>query len=291
MRSRRNKRRWIQALGAAAVAAAVAGGACRTGLSERGLDRDSIAVALADDDDRRRISYLRSGDEEGRRVIFVHGTPGSAVGWARFLHSPLPGMEFVAIDRPGFGRSGGPPVTSYEAQARAVAALLETRDGKRPILVGHSLGGPIVARTAADHPELVGAVLILAGAVDPDLEGPRWYNHVAAAPIVRSLLPAAYRTSNAEIFAAVEESQALDAVADRVVVPVMAIHGDRDGLVPVANLSYVERRLSEAGGALTLRLSGATHALPWRHEDRVYEAIEDLARLLEQIEERAARLP
>ncbi len=98
------------------------------------------------------ISYLRAGDPGGQRVIFVHGTPGEARGWADFLLHVRPGFEYIAIDRPGFGESGpAGAVVSLAAQAQALAPLLVARDGRWPILVGHSLGGPVVVHAALDR--------------------------------------------------------------------------------------------------------------------------------------------
>ena len=53
-----------------------------------------------------QVSALVAGDPHGARLILVHGTPGSATGWNDYLLDPPPGMEVVALDRPGFGDSG-----------------------------------------------------------------------------------------------------------------------------------------------------------------------------------------
>jgi pimeloyl-ACP methyl ester carboxylesterase len=116
------------------------------------------------------LSYLRAGDERAPRLILVHGTPGSASGWADYLTDPPPGVEVVALDRPGFGESGPDhAVTPLADQAAAVVALFPS-DGRPVLLLGHSLGGPIVARVAADHPERVAAVVLLAASLDPAQE-------------------------------------------------------------------------------------------------------------------------
>ena len=111
------------------------------------------------------LSYLQAGNPTAPRLILVHGTPGSDSGWSDYLTNPAPGAEVVALDRPGFGDSGPEgAVTSLEAQAAAVYALFPT-DGRRVVLLGHSLGGPIVARVAAEHPDRVAAVVLLAASL------------------------------------------------------------------------------------------------------------------------------
>jgi pimeloyl-ACP methyl ester carboxylesterase len=60
--------------------------------------------------DGRQIAYTRSGEPDGRPVLFCHGTPG-----ARLFRPPdsrLPaqlGVELVTADRPGYGRSTRQP--------------------------------------------------------------------------------------------------------------------------------------------------------------------------------------
>ncbi|MFX6532648.1 alpha/beta fold hydrolase, partial [Acinetobacter baumannii] len=78
---------------------------------ERGLAADTV------------LSYLKAGNQDGPRVILVHGTPGSASAWADYLTQPPPGVEVLALDRPGFGHSGpAGAVTGLAEQAAAVVA-------------------------------------------------------------------------------------------------------------------------------------------------------------------------
>lgn len=63
---------WV-VLAAAALAGCDGPPGPATGLDAvRGLERRSIMV------DGIRLSYVRAGDPNGRRVLFVHGTPGDA---------------------------------------------------------------------------------------------------------------------------------------------------------------------------------------------------------------------
>jgi len=91
-------------------------------------------------------------------VIFVHGTPGGWHNQASFLYDEFLRDHFhmISMDRLGHGRSIGKVEPSLQAQAASFKALLD-RDtsGNGAIMVGHSLGGPIVARTAMDYPEQV----------------------------------------------------------------------------------------------------------------------------------------
>jgi pimeloyl-ACP methyl ester carboxylesterase len=219
------------------------------------------------------VSYLRAGDSRGTRVILVHGTPGSATAWSDYVLPPPPGMEVLALDRPGFGRSGpAGAVISLTDQAAAVLALMP--EGGRPvILLGHSLGGPIVARVAADHPERVAGLVLLAASLDPGLEAIHPMQYVGATWMVKQLLPRTLRNANAELMALKPELEALAKVLPRITAKVVIVHGTRDDLVPVANVPFMQAHLTGARCVKTVLLEGQNHFLPWNSEATVREAI------------------
>ncbi|MEM6491635.1 MAG: alpha/beta fold hydrolase, partial [Pseudomonadota bacterium] len=109
------------------VALAAAPGCAEQGAPEPSAASNAIAALERfsyQTQDGLTIAAMRRG--EGRRVIFVHGTPGDKELWADYLLDPPFPAEFVAIDRPGFGGSDPKDaVTDLEAQAAALLPLLE----------------------------------------------------------------------------------------------------------------------------------------------------------------------
>jgi len=240
---------------------------------------EALRARLAVDDPLHvDVSYLRAGDARGPRLILVHGTPGAATGWADYLLQPPPGVELVALDRPGFGRSGpADAVPGLAAQAAAVAALLPA-DGRPALLLGHSLGGAVVARVAAERPDRIAAVVLLAASLDPAQEHVHPLQQLGAWAPVRALLPRVIRNANAELMALKPELEALAVMLPRIRAKVVIVHGSEDALVPVANVPWVQARLGGARCVLSTLLPGANHFLPWNAEDAVRQAI---ARALE----------
>ena len=219
------------------------------------------------------ISYLAAGDSLGPRLILVHGTPGSAKGWANYLIDPPAGVEVLALDRPGFGESGPEgAVTGLAEQAAAVVALLPT-DGRKTVLVGHSSGGPIIAWVAAQQPGRIAALVLLAAALDPQLEVIHPMQYVGAIWPIRLLLPRAIRNSNAELMALKPELQALRGMLGSLALPVIIVHGSADSLAPPANVDYMRQQFRSVPCIETRLLKEVGHFLPWNSEVAVRSAI------------------
>ncbi len=237
----------------------------------------------------REVSQLRAGDPDAPMLVYIHGTPGDAAAWADYLVEPIPGFESIAVDRLGFGgsvtardpRTGKPrqtPVPSFSEQAQAIGSLLHRRHGRGAILVGHSLGGPIAARLAADHPDLVDGLVIVAGSLDPDQEIWAWYNEAATWSALNWMIPRAMRSANTEVAAARRQTQLLAKVLDRVTCPVVWIQGGKDTLVPPENAAYAQRTMTSVPSFDLISLPNAGHFLPWEHEAEVRAAIEQVRR-------------
>jgi pimeloyl-ACP methyl ester carboxylesterase len=102
------------------------------------------------------ISYLTAG-KGGSLVLLLHGTYWSRV-WQPVLDGiAAAGLRPVAVDFPGFGRSGG-ELTLSEASVPRLSAwslrFLEALGHKGPVMVaGHDIGGGV-----AQHLALAGTV-------------------------------------------------------------------------------------------------------------------------------------
>lgn len=228
---------------------------------------------------RGGVSYLRAGPSGARRLILVHGTPGRACQWADYLLQSPGNFESIAIDRPGFGDSGpAGPVVSLREQAAAIAALLGTA-AQPSILLGHSLGGAVVAEVAAQYPTQVAAAVLVAAAADPALECTHPLQHVGDWAPVRFLLGRTLRNANAELMALRRELEYLAPRLALIRAPVVIVHGSADDRVPFATVAYLQRMLTGSRRVETVVLEGANHFLPWNAADAVRRAIARVATL------------
>ena len=226
------------------------------------------------------VIWFAGGEDAARAVVFVHGTPGSASAWKDYIQNVPSGFNFLAIDRPGFGASSHSAVPELGRQADALVSLLPD-DGGKAILVGHSLGGPIIARAAVDFPDRVGALVIVAGSLDPGLEKINPLQYVGRWWPVSKMLPGSLYNSNLEIFALKAELELLKQDLARITIPVIIVHGTKDRLVPYENVAYMKQAMTNAALEV-VTLEGQNHFLPWNSKDIVDEAIRRASQMMDE---------
>jgi len=94
----------------------------------------------------------------------MHGIPGSVRDF-RYLAPALSGsLRLVRVDLPGFGGSAARPdaIDRLDGRARAVLGLADHLRVERFAALGHSMGGGTALLLAAEHPERVTALVLVA---------------------------------------------------------------------------------------------------------------------------------
>lgn len=224
------------------------------------------------------VGYLAAGSLAGRRVVFVHGSPGQAREWADYLVDAPAGLGLVAVDRPGFGDSAAEePVTALAAHAAALEPFLRAGP-EGTILVGYSFGAPVAVRAAIDYPDRVGGLVLIGGALDPALEEAHPLQVVGAADPIEAVLPSDLAQSNQELLALRGELERLRPDLARIAVPVTIVHGTADTLVPVGNVAYMVANLTGSPMKRVVLVDEADHFLPWTGRDLIEAEIGRLAR-------------
>jgi pimeloyl-ACP methyl ester carboxylesterase len=111
--------------------------------------------------DGARLHYVDRG--AGPAVVLVHGLGGNLRNFYAVVDRLTATCRVVAVDRPGSGYStmisGAHP--GLRAQAAIIARFCGQLGLDRALLVGHSLGGALSLALALDHPDRVGALVLI----------------------------------------------------------------------------------------------------------------------------------
>jgi proline iminopeptidase len=246
-------------------------------------------------------------------VLLVHGGPGS------FDHSyfkPDFGRlaeqaQVVYLDLRGHGRSdwGEPAAWSFESCADDIRAFCDALGIARPVVLGHSMGGPIVLLYGARHPGHPAALIVQSGFARWDhlrlVEGFRRVagNRIAEiagrgyrgdpttvdedeevfaafGPHVPTMAQLARRRQNAELnpygMKLIRELDIVDQLG-RIDAPALVSVGELDPVTPVPAAEEIVRALPE-GCAQFEVIAGAGH-FPWLDvPDRYWPRLLDFIR-------------
>ncbi|NKF24029.1 alpha/beta fold hydrolase [Solimonas marina] len=223
------------------------------------------------------LRYVEADHPGSPRILFVHGSPGEWQAFAAYLKDPALQHygPMLIPDRPGYGGSEAHHIVSSLAeQARRIAPLLKGPGGPT-IVVGHSLGGAIAAKLAMDYPSEVRGVLLLAPSVAPTYEAPRWYQKLAAWPVVDWLIPRELADANRELMPLQSELRKMEPGWATLRMPVYVVQGTADGLVDPRTADYLQRMLAHTPHRIW-RYADAGHLLLWEHPQVIVSALQAL---------------
>jgi pimeloyl-ACP methyl ester carboxylesterase len=104
------------------------------------------------------------GADDLTPVLFAHSFSGSSVQWAPQLDHVGQTRRAVALDFHGHGRSEALPGSLFEVAnfAADIATAADELGLDRFVIAGHSLGGAAAIAYAADHPERVAGLVLVA---------------------------------------------------------------------------------------------------------------------------------
>jgi pimeloyl-ACP methyl ester carboxylesterase len=120
-----------------------------------GLERGTVRVDGVD------VAWERWPRPGAIRLVLVHGTSAHTAWWHHTVPYLADRYDVTAVDLSGHGESGRRPAYSLAAWSAELAAVAASEPGP-VVLVGHSIGGLVVAGAAPLVPaaDLAGAVLV-----------------------------------------------------------------------------------------------------------------------------------
>lgn len=182
-------------------------------------------------------------------LLFIHGAPGNLDNFKAYLadFDLKSSFKLISMDRPGYGGSmTTDDITDLSVQAEAAARVLELFNNKIKIVISHSYGGPVSGKLAADYPHLVDGLIMCAPLNDPQSEPMHWYSRLADLNLVRMMMPSFVEVATDEKITHSEELKKIEEDWQKIQIPVMHIHGKRDGLAPFEeNIVFSRKNINE----------------------------------------------
>lgn len=245
----------------------------------------------------------RAFDAARPTIVFIHGAGHDHSVWTlQSRYFATHGWNPVVPDLPGHGQSTGPQLTTIEAIADWVLALLDELKIPTATLAGHSMGSLIALQAASRAPERIRS-LVLVGSVAPMPVAPplldatlaardkahRMINQWSYAPgsqLGASSIPGLNLTAinerlmqraapgvlHADMSACNAYTAGFDAAA-KVTCPVLLLSAAQDRMTPPKAIAPLANALTAAKKVNKVVLSGAGHAMMAEAPGAVLDAI------------------
>ena len=214
----------------------------------------------------------------GPPLVFLHGWGSESSVFKGLVAGLSNRHRCISIDLPGFGKTPPPPAPWSSAEyADRLRGLLETLGVNQPVLLGHSFGGKVAARLAAQG--LARKLVLFGSAGIPPKRPPSYYAKVytyktvkllAKVPVFGPLFrdiqermsgragSADYRAAQGVMRASLVRSvnEDLRPVFAKVTCPTLLVWGRNDTATPVADGQSIEKLIPGSGLVV---LEGAAH--------------------------------
>lgn len=221
------------------------------------------------------ISTGCENKDKKKILILIHGSPGSWTNYIRYLNDPELRRNYCmfSLDRPGFGRSTGAAADIKIQAERIWNTFPLSREPRKIFLLGHSYGGPVSSRIAVIASDHVEGLFLLAAAMDPEKEEPKWYNLFADLFLIKQILGSDWNRSNEEMLPLQIQLEELRRDWNKIRARTVVLQGSEDGLVDPGNLEFIRREFPAGTIRKAVLLPKEGHFLPWKNFKTVKELL------------------
>lgn len=208
---------------------------------------------------------------EGPVLLILHGWGSSSNSWTRIQGElAKDGFCVVCLDMPGFGETS-PPSEAWgvDSYASFVLTFIDSMSVERIVLLGHSFGGQVAVKIAAEHPEIVEKLILVAPAVFRQETGLSQKTLSALAKAAGSLMylfPIDKLRNNArsllymmlrrrdylraegvmrDVFGRVVRED-VSGLACKITAPTLLLWGEQDNLVPIEDAHALQKRIANS---------------------------------------------
>jgi len=218
-----------------------------------------------------KIHYAKTGNDTASTIFFIHGSPGSWSAYEKYLldSNLTKKYRIISVDRPGFGFSNFNEPQNLNTQSSVLNKFINSiHNNKNIYVVGHSYGGPLVAKMASDN-QKINSIIIIAGALSLKLEKPEKWRKLFINNPLEFLVPGALNPSNQELWWLKNDLIDLEKNLTKIKCKTIVIHGTKDQLVAFGNLKFIQEKFTSADTLKAITLNDVDHFIPWSNYDLV----------------------
>lgn len=219
------------------------------------------------------VRYFEIGNPEKPALLLIHGAPGGIFDWLGVAKNKAIYDQYRLLipERPGYGATkprGAEP--SIEKQAERLLEVLD-HETQEAVVMGHSYGGPIAVIMGAMKPEKISRIYGVSGQYDPDNEITFGISYVINFKLFAYLLPRFIWIANVEKLTHPNALREIMPTYQKIKVPIVLIHGDKDSLVPYENSSFLLNHLN--GNAEMITMKGKDHPIHMQEADAMVDFV------------------
>ena len=204
-------------------------------------------------------------------LIFVHGSPGSAMDFKRYLADLdlNENANLITYDRVGYGLDAKEEVLNdLEMELKVLRQIIPVKNRKKVILIGYSYGGTIVAASGENYKSKI----LLAPAIKGEFEPGFWIMNLYNWNLTRYFVPNVFQNAAKEKIKHLTELPLYENKWNISDSPVTVIHGDKDRVVPYKNSLFLQNKFDKDQFEL-ITIPGGNHGLLWNRFDLIKSEI------------------
>ena len=226
------------------------------------------------------IGYVHAGNDTARRIILVHGSPGGWNNYYKLLEDEtlLKNYHLIVPDRYGYGLTGGVKgEPDLNIHAEYLHELCKPSEGHlKPIMIGHSMGGPIVIQSAINYSNDLEGVISVAGSFDASLEPNEWFRGLYKTFPLNIFFSRSLRASNDELFLHKTALRKMSSEWSKITCRITIIQGGEDNLVAPCNIDFAKEKLA-GKNADFIYIPNEDHLIPFTDPTPIFTALKKMA--------------
>ncbi len=107
------------------------------------------------------LHYVELGDASHQSIVIIHGLFGSHKNWSRISQKLANHYHVITVDCRNHGDSFNSMNMNYHLMANDVWLLVEHLKLKKPIVMGHSMGGKIAMQLISEHKDKFSQLVVV----------------------------------------------------------------------------------------------------------------------------------